>query len=1042
MGRLSFTFPRLPWSVLLAACCLFALRPTAAASPTVPADHARKMALGRELFAKKIRALLTNNCVRCHGGAKTRSGLDMTSRETLLKGGDNGPAVVPSKSKESRLFKLAAHLDEPHMPPKEAKRLTKEQLALLAAWIDLGAPYDRPLLDKTQPKTKKPMVVTDDDRRFWSFRPLKRLAPPAVKDPSWACTPIDRFVLAKLDAKGLSPAPAADRRTLVRRAYFDLVGLPPAPEEVEAFVNDRSPRAYERMIDRLLASPHHGERWARHWLDVVRFAESHGFEHDYDRPTAYPYRDFVIKALNSDLPYDKFVQWQLAGDELEPDNLLAMTATGFLGAGVHSTQITANLVEKERYDELDDIVRTTGTAMLGLTVGCARCHDHKYDPIPTRDYYRLVATFTTTVRSEVDLVVDPETARRATARHAAEQANLDAALAGYERDELPRKLDAWLAGPGRKAVATPWVLLEPTSAKSSGGATLTRLDDGSYLAGGKNPAFDTYTFVAPTRLTGITSVRLEALAHPSLVRGGPGRAGNGNFALSDFRLTAAPLGGSGKPVAVKLVRPRATFEQRGLPVATTIDADPRSAWAIDPQFGKDHAAVYELESPLGFPGGTVLTFTLSFNNNVGHNLGRPRLSVSTAPRPFLAGAPMPEAVRTALARLDRAKLTEAERTALLRWFRTRDAGYRDLTRKAQEHRRRGPKIDRMKALICSEGLPPVRLHTQGADFLEQTHFLKRGDPNQKDGVATPGFPQVLLRSPDAEKRWHAIPPPGCRTSFRRRALAGWITDVEHGAGHLLARVIVNRLWQHHFGRGIVATPGDFGLQGERPTHLELLDWLATELMRNGWHLKPIHKLIMTSSVYRQGNHFDKAKAQIDPDNRLHWRRTPRRLEAEAIRDALLAVSGRLDRRMFGPGTLDPRQKRRSIYFFVKRSQLVPMMVLFDAPDGLLGIDQRGTTTIAPQALLLMNNELVRDSADGFASRVASAPDRPPGDAVRAAYRHALGRAPTQRELADSVAFVAEQAASYRADGKPDAGRRALADFCQVLLGLNEFIYVD
>jgi hypothetical protein len=669
-----------------------------------------------------------------------------------------------------------------------------------------------------------------------------------------------------------------------------------------------------------------------------------------------------------------------------------------------------------------------GTALLGLTIGCARCHDHKYDPIPTRDYYRLLATFTTTVRAEIDLQPDPAAARRARAAFAAEERRLQTALRRYESAQLPGQLDRWLRTAGK---ATPWTLLEPVSVRSAGGAAFTRQQDGSLLAGGKNPAFDTYTFVAHTTLRGIRAVRLEALAHPSLVRGGPGRAGNGNFALSDFRLSAAPLAG-GKPVPLALVRPRATFEQRGLPIAAAIDADRRSAWAVDPQFGKDHAAVFELDKPVGFAGGTVLAFTLSFANNTGHNIGRPRLAATTQPRPALTGAALPERVRAVLAK---GAPDAAERALLLRWFRGIDPGWRTLHDRLEAHRGR-PQVPTVRALICSEGLKPLRLHSQGADFFAQTHFLKRGDPNQKEGVATPGFLQVLTRAP--EKHWQETPPAGWRTSYRRRALASWITDVEHGAGHLLARVIVNRLWQHHFGRGLVGTPSDFGAQGERPTHPDLLDWLACELIAHRWRLKPIHQLIMTSRTYRQSSTFDAHNARLDPDNRLHWRRTPRRLEAEVIRDALLAVSGQLDRRLFGPGTLDPQHRRRSLYFFVKRSQLVPMMVLFDAPDGLQGIEQRATTTIAPQALLLMNNEMVRGCARGLAGRLPTKP----AEAVRRAYALALGRSPRAGEVADAVAFLKEQAESYREDGKRDAEGRARADFCQVLLELNEFVYVE
>jgi hypothetical protein len=459
------------------------------------------------------------------------------------------------------------------------------------------------------------------------------------------------------------------------------------------------------------------------------------------------------------------------------------------------------------------MARTIGTSMLGVTIGCARCHDHKYDPIPTKDYYRLLSTFTTTVRSEVEIDLDPKGNKETKAKYDAEQRHLVSRLRSYEN-----------------ALA---------------------LDD-------------------PT---------------------------------------------------------------------------------IDPHWRRLHQL-------------------------------------------------------------------------------------------ALEHAKSPPKLAITKALISTEGLPAVRLHTQGGDFLEHTNFLTRGDPNQKGEVATQGFLQVLMRHPDHEKHWQTPPPPGWRTTYQRRALAEWITDVDHGAGHLLARVIVNRLWQHHLGIGIVATPSDFGFQGDRPTHPELLDFLASELIEHDWSLRYIHKLIMTSAVYMESPHLVTAKAKLDPRNRLFWRKTPHRLEAEAIRDSLLAVSGQLDLKQFGPGTLDPNMKRRSIYLFVKRSQLVPMMVLFDGPDTLQGLEQRVTTTIAPQSLLLMNNAQVRTCAESFAKRVSPKDDLSPEYVVRAAYARALSRQPKERELADSVAFLKEQAESYKASGKDDPQQLALIDFCQALLGLNEFIYVD
>jgi hypothetical protein len=1008
-------------------------------APPVDKDHAAKMARGLEIFKKHVRPVLAGKCLRCHGGKKTESDLDLSVREKLLKGGESGPAILPGKARESLLYKLVAHVKEPHMP-FERDKLPAPAIAHIAAWIDNGAPYDGSLLGrKTEGPSWTEKVVADDARRFWSFQPLRRAEPPRVKDAAWPRTPLDRFILAKLEDAGLSPNPEAAKRQLIRRAYFDLIGLPPTPAEVEAFVKDGAPDAYEKLLDRLLSSPHHGERWARHWLDVARFAESHGFEHDYDRPSAYHYRDFVIQALNEDLPYNKFIQWQLAGDEYAPGNNLALKATGFLAAGVHSTQITKNEVEKHRYDEMDDMLATIGTSMLGLTVGCARCHDHKFDPIPQRDYYRLLSTFTTTVRSEIDLDLDPAGYQERKKAFDREHAPFVAALKKFETEQLPARLAEWEKSPAARPERYKWVILDMVSYRSQGGATFTKLEDGSLRAGGQNPPLEAYRFVAHTDLTGITAVRLEALADPSLVRGGPGRAANGNFALSDFRLSIAPKGGKGKPIAVRLRNPRATFEQKGLPVKAAIDNDRKSAWAIDPQFGKDHAAVFETETPIGSRGGTVLNFMLAFMNNTGHSIGRPRLAVTTARAPVdLAGPALFPEVLAAL-KTPAARRTAPQKAALLKWYRTIDPEWKKLNQQLQDHLKKAPKPALVKALISSEGLPAVRLHTQGGDFLNETNFLNRGDPTQKVGVARQSFLQVLMNGTQKEKRWQTPPPKGWRTSYRRRALADWLTDTEHGAGQLLARVIVNRLWQHHLGRGIVATPSDFGHRGERPTHPELLDWLAARLIDNGWRLKPIHKLIMTSAVYRQSSQIDEDKERLDRGNRLFWRRPSHRLEAEIIRDSLLAVGGVLDTRMYGPGTLDQGSKRRSIYFTVKRSKLVPMMQVFDAPEALSSVGERPTSTIAPQALLLLNNPQVRAYARDFGRRIVRTTLE---DAVKAGYLTALARPPSAEELADSVSFVKDQLASYQADRKDNAQELALADFCQVLMCLNEFVYID
>lgn len=743
------TFILAAW-VVLAACVAFA-RVFAAD------DHSEKMAGSLELFKTEVRAVLVENCLKCHGGEKVLSGFDLTTREGLLAGGASGVSVVAGNAKESRMIDYLAHRREPFMP-LEKPRLPDETISKVARWIDLGAAYDKPLVERA-PKRAGPMQVTGADRQYWAYAPLRKTFP---NDAG-----IDTFIRSKQKEKHLTAAAEASRSVLIRRLYFDLTGLPPEPAAINAFLTDKSPLAYEALVDDLLASPHFGEHWARHWLDVARFAESHGFEHDYDRPYAFHYRDFVIRAFNRDMPYDQFVRWQLAGDELAPRDPLALMATGFLAAGVHPTQITTADAERVRYDSMDDILATTGSAMLATTVGCARCHDHKHDPIPTSDYYRMLSAFTTTVRAEV--VLD-----------------------------------------------------------------LGSLDEGA-AAGAK--------------------VRI----------------------------------------------------------------------------------------------------------------------------------------------------------------------------------RRRPKLE--KVMISSEGghIKPLRFHTtseQIPDFYEQTYYLDRGDPGQKAGVAEPGFLQVLTRTQD-KNRW-AIKSRDRRTSGRRASLSYWITDIEGGAGHLLARVIVNRLWQHYFGRGIVATPNDFGSQGDRPTHPELLDWLATELIRNRWRLKPIHKLILMSETYRMGQLSSAEDEKIDPENRFLWRRRLRRLEAEAIRDNALAVGGVLDKTMFGEGTLGEKMRRRSIYFTVKRSQLVPSMQLFDWPDTLTSQDRRVVTTTPSQALVFINDPQFRQMAEGFAGRIAGEEDW-----LGAAYMLAYGRPPSDGERALGEGFVRGQLRSHDGDRQ-----KTLGDFCAALMGANEFIYVE
>ena len=831
-----------------------------AADKPVAVDHAAQMAASQQLFTRTVRPWLEKNCLTCHGGAKVKSDFNLSTRESLLKGGDKGVAVLPGHGENSPLVKYIRHAEKPYMPPKKPAA-PADIVAAVTRWIDLGAAYDKPL--GAVVAAKNPLTVTEKDKDYWAYRPLQRVTPPDVKDKGWVRTPLDRFLLAKMEAHGARPTEEAGRRTLVRRLYFDLIGLPPTPEEIElVVVAPDFDKAWEALVDRLLASPHFGERWARHWLDPARFAESHGFEHDSPRPFAYHYRDFVIRAFNRDMPYDQFVRWQLAGDELAPNDPEALAATGFLGAGVFPTQITTSEAERIRYDALDDMLATTGYTMLALTVACARCHDHKYDPIPSRDYYRLLSAFTTTVRSEIEWDFGSETEKKAVHDFEVRLQPLLAERKRFEEKELPKRFTAWIA------------------------------------------------------------------------------------------------------------------EQRA-----------------------PHAPVPKVETRL-------------------HALLQ---GLWNGSRTF-------------------DKLDTKGRTELLNWFKPRDDEWKKRDALVRDLEKQRPKSTRLKMQICTEGLKPMRLYTADAsipDFYPQTYYLKRGDVNQKDGVAELGFLQVLMRSPDGAAHWSTPKPEGGHTSFHRAALANWLTDSRYGAGALAARVIVNRLWHHHFGRGIVATINDFGLQGETPTHPELLEWLANDLVEHGGSLKRLHRTIVLSQAYRLTGASNAAGLKADPDNRLWWHRPRRRLEAEIIRDNLLAVGGRLDSAMFGPGTLDENMRRRSIYFTVQRSKLIPFLQVFDWPDSLTSAGARPTTVVAPQALLFLNNSQVRDCAAGLAGRLLPDAQKDLAAAVDRAYRLAFSRPPSPRERQEGVVFL-----SARRSAMGGNLERALSDYALVLLSLNEFIYVD
>ena len=926
--------------------------------------------------------------------------------------------------------------------PAKLPRLPDADLGHIKKWIDLGFVYDAPLVEQKDPAKER--EVTDNDRQFWAFQPLSRTPVPAVKNAAWCRTDIDRYIVAAQEAKGLTPNREADRLTLIRRAALDLLGIPPTPEEVDAFVNDPDPNAYEKLIERLLESPRFGERWARHWMDVARFAESHGYEQDYDRPNAYFYRDFLIRALNSDMPYDQFVKWQLAGDELAPNIPDALMATGFLGAGAFPTQLTEDEFERARYDELDDMTTTTGVAFLGLSVGCARCHDRKYDPIPSRDYYRMAACFSSAIRAEMDLDLTPEENQKRREMFEVTQADLAQKLVDFEQGPLPAQFKEWLAKFDPQTSLNAWEVLDFGAVKGSEGSTYNKLPDGSYLATGATPSLETFTLVAKTKRKAIRSFRIEALSHDSLPAKGPGRAPNGNFVLGDVTVSIADASGSRN---LTLTNPRATHQQNAgeLSIAASLTSGPTTGWAIDGGgIGKDQAAIFDFAEPVGAGDEVTLTINLAFRNgNPQHILGRMRLAITDlvvgAPTVGEAGpdARVREALLTAKAGAD--PNSAAWKTSR-EFYKTVSAEWQARQAALDKHIATGALPQLTKVLVTSEGLPKLSHHANDRGFphfYPEMFLLRRGDIHQKIEPVPPGFLRVLMPATATSEKWKVVPPQDwTRTRYSRASLAHWITDPVDGAGQLAARVMVNRIWQHHFGRGLVATPSDFGFQGERPTHPELLDALARDLIEGGWKMKRLHQQIMLSATYRQSTEFDDARATIDREDFLLWRMKPQRLEGEPIRDSLLSVSGQLDTRMFGPGTLDQNMNRRSIYFFIKRSQLVPVMMLFDWPEHLVSIGQRSSTTVAPQALMFLNSDQGRRYSTALAARLTG---ETPAAKITHAYRLCYGRPPHDVELKIATTFLDQQTEKYQAANHGNPVQDALTDLCQALLASSEFV---
>ena len=966
--------------------------------------------------------VLEKNCLECHGGKFIRHGLDLSTKENSLKPGESGsPAIVPGKAQESLLFKKITHADEPAMPYKREK-LADAEIAAIAAWINAGANYERPL-NKQKWKGEE----------HWALKPLKKTAPPKTKKSRWAKTPIDQFILAKLQEKGMKPSPPADKRTLLRRVTFDLTGLPPTPAETQSFLHDKSPSAFEKVVDRLLASPRYGERWARHWLDVVHYSDTHGHDQDLQRPNAWPYRDYLIRAFNTDKPYARFAEEQLAGDILFPEDPDGIVATGFIVAGPWDVSsqmfITDDTVDKKMARNLDrdDMVMTTMSTFASSTVHCARCHNHKFDPISQAEYYNLQSVFAGVDRADRAYDLDAKTnamrqtlLRKKTGLETKNKRFIDPFLA----PDMQEKIAAWEKTLGEDKT---WTVLDPATFTSSAGAVLTKQSDLSVLASGESPATDTYTITANTDLKGITGFRLEVLTDASHPRNGPGRQPeNGNFHLSEIRVSAAPKNNPTNKTQIVLQNPSADFNQDGWKVEKSIDGDTNTAWGVFPETGKPHLAVFELKDNAGFENGTTLTFTLEQVHGRFHTILRPRISVTTAPRPVRVRS-LPENVRKIL-EVSADKRSSEQKIEVAVYYAQQQIEKELLHLPA-------PKL----TFAAANDFAP-KANFSPAKSPRPIHLLQRGDIGKPGDSAVPGALSCVAEIPS---RFEISDPND--EGARRVALAKWMTNSKNV---LTWRSIVNRVWHYHFGRGIVETPNDFGRMGSTPTHPELLDWLAIWFQEKGGSIKQLHKLILMSAVYQQSSQDNPQYAKSDSGNSYLWRMNRNRLDAESVRDAVLQITGKLDLTMGGPPVKQfhfenpdpnntpivdynrfdvdsPGNFRRSVYRFLYRSLPDPFMDALDCADASQLTPVRNISVTALQALAMWNDAFVVRQSEHFATRLSSAGNLQ--NQIKLAYELALNRVPTAQELKELSAY---------------ATQHGLANTCRVILNSNEFMFLN
>ena len=953
-------------------------------------------------FSRDIQPILADNCFQCHGfDANTREAdlrLDTWDGATgkLLSG--EGEAVVPGKPDESVLLQRVTSDDKYSVmpPPASEKSLTQSQKELLRKWIAQGAKYEN----------------------HWAFEQPKKGPLPEIKNKAWPRNLIDHFVLALLEEKGLKPSTAADKRTLIRRVAFDLTGLPPTKKQIDRFLADDSADAYEKMVDRFLASTSYGEHMTRHWLDLARYADTSGYQYDRER-SMWVWRDWVINAYNSNMPFDQFTLEQMAGDLLPNATPQQILATGFNRN--HPITIEGGVIDEEyRTEYVIDRLNTTATVWMGLTVGCARCHDHKFDPISQKEFYQLTAFFNQVAERGLNGFDPMQQIASPLAKP------VDSAVR-QKMDDLKTQIQKLKAEPSAAEInqwakeiatssTTKWQTLDPVKMSSSGGSTLLRQDDKSILAGGANPNKDVYEIISSTNETKITAIRLECLTDSSLPGGGPGRHSNSNFVLSEFELEVVSITDPNQSQTIKFSKALADYSQANYEITKAIDGtvSGNNGWAVDgPTRKKPATALFIATSPFGFGGGTELKFRLRHEANFAtHGIGRPRLSLTTATPGSLALDALPDEVLVAarkhsnqrsekenLALIDALKLVRSQKAAALQY----------------ELNEISPLSKYPKTMVMKDLAKP-----------RSTYILERGQYDLKREKVSADVPAILnqLRS-DLPRN--------------RLGLAKWLTDPNHP---LTARVAVNRYWQMLFGRGLVGSVEDFGTQGDRPTHPELLDALAIEFVESGWDVKAMLRLMLNSATYRQSSKSNAKSLEQDPKNQWLARGARFRLDAEQIRDLALAVSGLLNQKIGGPSVY-PYQPdglwlelnnrpglsrkyvegsgdelyRRSMYTFWKRTVLSPMMQTFDATGREFCTARRFRTNTPLQALLLLNGPQFVEAARHFGKRMIVEGGDSSQSRIKFGFELATSRLPDKVELEILAAYLNNRLDHYRSNPK-------------------------